>query len=118
MPTRDEIATVVLAALRDMIPEREAFDLKERFTGDLKLHTDDATQIVLDVERALGVRVERKKWLSKGGPDRVLAEGAAGRSLSRGPSTMSGTEGVEIPAVSVPSSQWRQTGTNSDRRPL
>ncbi len=45
------------------MPERETFDLDERFVKDLKLLSDEASVIILDVERALRVKVERKKWL-------------------------------------------------------
>ena len=56
------VEDAVYTSLRERMPERAAFDRRERFTEDLRLSPDDISAVILDVQKRLNVRVQYRTW--------------------------------------------------------
>ncbi len=54
----------VLEILKTYVPAKSKISLDSKIISDLKLTSDDATQLALDLESQFKVRIPRDKWRS------------------------------------------------------
>jgi acyl carrier protein len=62
MPTAAEIEEEVFKVLRTLTPRGTIIKSDQRLIADLKLLSDDATTMALDLERKYRVRIPRPEW--------------------------------------------------------
>jgi len=58
----DEIAGTVYVQLRTLVPNEFIITSESRIFADLKMASDDATALILDLQRILNARVPHAAW--------------------------------------------------------
>ena len=62
MPNVAEIEEEVFKVLRTLTPRGTVIKRDQRLIADLKLLSDDATEMALDLERKYRVKIPRPEW--------------------------------------------------------
>jgi len=60
--TERKVQSIVWELVQTYVPKNTAINLNSRIIADLKLCSDDATQLALDLERMLNVKLSQSEW--------------------------------------------------------
>jgi acyl carrier protein len=62
MSNATNVESQVFEMLQKYSPKKDGFTFDSKIIADLRLTSDDATQLALDLESQLKVRIPRQKW--------------------------------------------------------